>query len=110
MPHQDPDGAPWAGRAGEAPVCGEEFAANGLSNCDIWRVVGSDVRAQLVRATGESERAAKPLRLRFFSTRKFTSTPATRLKSSTAPEGSRDRTIAPTSELPKRSWRTRATV
>ena len=59
---------------------------------------------------GDSDRAKKPLMLRFRKNRKFVSTPTTRLKSPLSPFGSRDRMIAPTSELRNRSRRTRATV
>ena len=59
---------------------------------------------------GDSDRAKKPLRLRFLKNRKFVSTPTTRLKSALSPFGSRDRMMAPMSELRNKSRRTRATV
>ena len=58
---------------------------------------------------GVSDLAAKPLRLRLPRTRKLASAPTTRLKSPASPEAWRDITIAPTSEEPNRSRRTRAT-
>ena len=61
-------------------------------------------------SSGLSERAAKPFRLRLLKKRKFTSAPATRLKSWLPPEGWRESTIAPTSELPRMSRRARTTV
>jgi len=59
---------------------------------------------------GVDDRVRKPLMLSARTNRKFASTPATLLRSLDRSIDWRDKKIAPTSELPRMSWRARSTV